>query len=203
MDEKKELRKTMLRAREALPEEYTARASAAIQEKTLALPQYQRAKSVFLYISMPKEPATLDILKTALAEGKRVYVPKCQGRSEMLAVRIKDLSGLLPGAYGIPEPVECAETITADKLDLTLVPCVCASKDGKRLGHGGGYYDRFLAGHAENAFCLCFERMLRDDIPMGDKDVFLPCVITENGVFVHRRSAPDTVLSYELLAAID
>ena len=203
MDGKKELRKTMLKAQEALPEDYTARASAAIQKKALALPQYQRAKSVFLYISMPKEPATLDILKTALAEGKRVYVPKCQGRSEMLAVRIKALSGLLPGAYGIPEPADCAETITADKLDLTLVPCVCASKDGKRLGHGGGYYDRFLAGHAENAFCLCFERMLRDDIPMGDEDVFLPCVITENGVFVHRRSAPDTVLSYELLAAID
>ena len=158
MDGKKELRKTMLKAQEALPEDYTARASAAIQKKALALPQYQRAKSVFLYISMPKEPATLDILKTALAEGKRVYVPKCQGRSEMLAVRIKDLSGLLPGAYG--------------------------------------YYDRFLAGHAENAACLCFERMLRDDIPMGDEDVFLPCVITENGVFVHRRSAPDTVLSY-------
>ena len=193
MDGKKELRKTMTGIQQALPEEYTAQASAAIQRKVLSLPEYQRAKSIFVYIGMPKEPATLAIIHHALEHGKRVYVPKCQGRSEMLAVRISGLSGLLPGAYGIPEPAECAETIPADKLDLTLVPCVCASKDGKRLGHGAGYYDRFLAGHAENAACLCFERMLRDDIPMGDEDVFLPRVITENDVFVHRISAPNTV----------
>ena len=71
----------------------------------------------------------------------------------------------------VPKCINC--------LDLMLVPCVCASLDGKRLGHGAGYYDRFLAEKAEHAVCLCFHRMIRDDIPITDNDAIIPMVLTE------------------------
>ena len=97
----------------------------------------------------------------------------------MLAVRIHSLAELQPGAWGIPEPRYWTEEITAYALDFILVPCVSASLDGKRLGHGAGYYDRFLAGKADHAVCLCFHRLLRDDIPITDNDAILPMVLTE------------------------
>ena len=182
-EEKKRLRRVMREAQRALPEEYVLRAGERIEARLLALPQYRRAQSIFLYISMEKEPSTRRVLSQALQDGKRVYVPKCVNRGEMLAIRLDSLDDLAPGSYGIPEPRTWTETAEAEELDLILVPCVCASPDGKRLGHGGGYYDRFLRNGAENAVCLCFHEMLQADIPMAENDVSIPAVLTEKGLF--------------------
>lgn len=168
--------------RKSLPDDYIAQASAAIQRQVLSLPQFHSAKSIFLYISMEKEPSTTLVLRRALDAGKQVYVPKCLNGHGMQAVRLRDISDLAPGMMGILEPVNCAETAPAGALDLILVPCVCASADGKRLGHGGGYYDRFLSGKNENAICLCFHRLLRNDIPVTETDVRMPFVLTEKGL---------------------
>lgn len=178
-DEKKQFRRLMLNEQKHLPQDYIAQASEIIQEKVLSMKQYRAAQSVFLYVSTDREPSTLRLLRQALESGKSVYVPKCINRREMLAVRIHSLAELQPGAWGIPEPRYWTEEITADALDFILVPCVSASLDGKRLGHGAGYYDRFLAGKADRAVCLCFHRLIRDDIPITDNDAIIPIVLTE------------------------
>ena len=180
MDEKRRLRREMIARRDALPEAYVAAADQSIREQVLSLPAYARAKSVFLYVSVPGEPDTRVILEQALSVGKRVYVPKCRDKGTMLAVRIRDVSDLAPGAYGIPEPVSWEETAPAKDLDLILVPCVAASRRGDRLGHGAGYYDRFLACGGEKAVCLCYEKMLCDHIPVEPTDVVLPLVIWDH-----------------------
>ncbi|MBR5109245.1 MAG: 5-formyltetrahydrofolate cyclo-ligase [Clostridia bacterium] len=184
--DKNALRRRMLAEQKALPDDYVLKAGEAMEQAVLSLAQYRLARAVFLYLSMPKEPATSRILRHALESGREVYVPKCVNSREMLAVRLRSLAGLAPGRYGIPEPQSVEESRTADSLDLILVPCVCASQDGRRLGHGAGYYDRFLAGKAENAVCLCFHRMLRDDIPVLGNDVRMPAVLTERGMFVNQ-----------------
>ena len=169
----------MLNKQKGLPDEYVIQASRIIQEKVMSMRQYRSAQSIFLYVSTDGEPSTLRILSHALQNGKAVYVPKCINRQEMLAVRIRSLGELAPGAWGIPEPRHWTEEIKADALNLILVPCVSASLDGKRLGHGAGYYDRFLAGKADRAVCLCFHRLISDDIPITDNDVIIPMVLTE------------------------
>ena len=175
------LRRAMRQKQAALPADYCRTASGRIQDIILSSGAYRDARSIFLYLSLPGEPATDRILSQALRDGKEVYVPKCVSRTEMLAVRIRDLSGLKPGAFGIPEPETVTETRTAEELDLILVPCLAASKDGRRLGHGAGYYDRFLAapGAADRAVCLCFSRLLCDEIPTEGTDVRIPLVITD------------------------
>ena len=177
-NEKKLLRKELLAKRKELPEEYRRAAGESIQEQVLSSPEYAEARSLFVYVSMPGEPSTERIIRQALADGKEVYVPKCVGK-EMLAVRIGGTDELRPGTMGIPEPADCAETKTAGYLDLILVPCVSASEDGRRLGHGGGCYDRFLAGEHGSAVCLCFRRLLCADIPVDENDVRIPRVITD------------------------
>ena len=177
--QKKRLRKEITAKVRAMPDEMRAAASADIQTQVLALPEYCGAGSVFLYIAMPTEPDTREILAQAIKDGKRVYVPKCIGENEMLAVRIRSEQALIPGAYGIPEPQDCSETVGPDGIDLMIVPCVAASKDGRRLGHGKGYYDRFLQDSAGKTVCLCFRAALSDAVPTEPTDVRMHRVIFE------------------------
>ncbi|MBO4837964.1 MAG: 5-formyltetrahydrofolate cyclo-ligase [Lachnospiraceae bacterium] len=178
---KTELRRTLRLRQSALSADYVHAASDRIQGLVLSSSAYREAQSICLYLHMPYEPATDRILRQALADGKTVYVPKCVSRTEMLAVRIRDLSGMKPGAFGIPEPADITETRAAADLDLILVPCLSAAPDGRRLGHGAGYYDRFLAGAGltGRAVCLCFRRMLCGEIPADDYDIRIPQIITE------------------------
>ncbi len=178
-DKKKQLRKAVTARLKALPETYRVKASARIAEQVFALPEYCAANRIFLFVSMPTEPDTLPIIRQALRDGKRVYVPKCVSRTEMLAVRIRDLNDLKPGAYGISEPQDCSETVEPNGLDLIVVPCVSAWTDGRRLGHGAGYYDRFLKGNADKTVCLCFRAAMSPDIPTDENDVRMRRVITE------------------------
>ena len=175
---KKQLRRKIRERLRSLPADYVRTAGMDIQGQILSSARYHKAESIFLFVSMPKETPTDRILRQALADGKKVYVPKC-GAKEMQAVRIRNIEHLYPGMLGILEPSDCSEIMAAEELDLILVPCLAAAPDGRRLGHGGGYYDRFLEGHTENAVCLCFRRMFCDEIPMDQYDVPMPCVVTE------------------------
>ncbi|MBR0507606.1 MAG: 5-formyltetrahydrofolate cyclo-ligase [Clostridia bacterium] len=178
-ERKKALRKTIRARVNALPESYRAAAGDAIQRQVLASAEYRTAETVFVYIAVPTEPDTRRIIERALSDGKRVCVPKCVSKTEMTAVRIKSLGDLAPGAYGILEPVDCSETAAPNEIDLILVPCVSASKDGKRLGHGAGYYDRFLAESRAKTLCLCFREALSDEIPTDENDVRVDRVLSD------------------------
>ena len=172
------LRKIMLTRQKNLTESYIEKAGKNIQAQILSSQIYQKAKRIFIYINTRKEPPTIEIIKQALNEGKEIYVPKCVDKN-MLAVRIFNLKNLIPGKLGILEPKNFSETLTAKEFDLIIAPCLAASVDGKRLGHGAGYYDRFLAEGNQNIICLCFYKMLNSDIPMNEHDVYMPKVLTE------------------------
>ena len=178
----KRMLRTGMRQRCAeMTEAYRRGADESIRAAVLLSDAYRAAESLFVYVSMPGEPDTRGILASALADGKRVYVPKCLERPVMLAARITDIAAMAPGAMRIPEPLRWDETATAGKIDLVLVPCVAASRRGARLGHGGGYYDAFLQDSPTVKVCLCYEKMLVDGIPMADRDVWMNAVVTEKG----------------------
>ena len=97
----------------------------------------------------------------------------------MKAVRVTQDSVYQSGKYNIPEPVDDTETVSADELDLIIVPCLSVSKDGRRLGHGMGYYDRFFSTSRVTKICICFEEMICEDIPMEDTDIYVDYIVTE------------------------
>ena len=191
---KDELRRQIrLRARSMDPEKRAA-SDRRIAESILGSSLWREAESVFLYISVGTEPDTRGLLIRAFEEGKRVYVPKCLPGPEriMLAVRIRSLEELVPGTLGIPEPLPDSEgryeTAEAGELDLMLIPCVTADRSGNRLGHGAGYYDRFLAALAGNLplttgtqhpalVCLCHEELLARAVPTDERDVRMDFVV--------------------------
>ena len=115
--QKKQLRKEIAARVKATTAAYRAQASEAIQDAVLSSEAYRAARRVLLYLHMPTEPDTDRIIRQALADGKAVYVPKCVSKTEMIAVRIRNMSDLAPGAYGIP----CLNP----RRGLTLLSPVC------------------------------------------------------------------------------
>lgn len=153
------------------------------------LPAWQHADTVLAFASMPDEPDTADILRQALAESKRLLLPRVQSRTEMDWVEITALSQLQPGAYGILEaPASLPAFDTAHLGDgaLALIPCLAASPDGVRLGRGGGYYDRFLAHYKGRRLMVCPTAALLGDLPCEGWDVrFSPHeILTEKGILL-------------------
>ena len=90
-----------------------------------------------------------------------------------------DPEKLQPGTLGIPEPPAPEDTACIPEPDLIIVPCMTASPGGVRLGHGAGYYDRFLAAHSGKTACLCFRALMRADLPAEETDIPMDFVITD------------------------
>lgn len=175
---KNDLRREIRALSALLADGYRHEASEKIARKLFESDEYKNCVSVFVYVSVRGEPDTYEIIKRSLADGKQVYVPRCVKNGVMEAVRIYGTDGLVKNAYGIPEPV-CGEKADVSVIDLAVVPCVSASYDGRRLGHGGGYYDRFLKETKAKKICLCFDRLIRNDIPTDENDVKMDEVLTE------------------------
>ena len=161
--------------------EYRRDASADIAGHVLASAAYIKARTLFVYVSGPTEPDTAGLIAQALRDCKRLCVPRCREKPRMDAVTLRDTGELIPGAYGIPEPSD-GEIVPPREIDLALIPCVAASRNGGRLGHGAGYYDVFLQGTAMTKWCLCFDQLLFDALPAAPWDVPMDAVVTETGV---------------------
>ena len=182
-EQKKMLRRRLRVLAERLAPEERRAADRAIAETVLASAAWKSARAVFVYVSMPDEPDTGALLDAALREGKAVYVPRCYPGRVMKAVRITTTEELAPGALGIPEPVDDRVCAASGEIELALVPCVSAARNGRRLGHGAGYYDRFLAGNPCRTMCLCYEALLCDEIPVDALDVSMDAVVSEKAIY--------------------
>ena len=179
--EKQALRRQAKRWVERMTPEEREAAGARIADEVLESVEYRAASVIMAYVSTPTEPDTRRILEDALARGKTVLLPKCLDGQRMEARSFGGWDHLVPGRWGIPEPREQAEKGPLPQPELILVPCVAASRNGTRLGHGAGYYDRFLAGQPGRRWCLCFEACLHEEIPTEAGDLPMDRVITELG----------------------
>lgn len=176
---KQEARKWIKDQYQTLSVDYKKRANEDIQNQVLHMESYQQAKTIFCYVNMEHEVSTRIILEHALEEGKRVGVPLCYGKGIMDVREIKSLEDLEPGLWGILEPKKDLPVINQDEIDFGVIPCVSASLDGKRLGHGAGYYDRYLEGTAFEKVLVCFGKLILDNIPVDEYDVMMDQVICE------------------------
>ncbi len=147
------------RLKNVTTEDITAQ-SALVWQRLFELPEYQQAKSIGLFLSMPKHEINTDLaLSNAIASGKTVYVPQVGKNFELAEMDL--IQVILPentnneifhkewprNKWGIPEPPESMQRIAAKvgDIDLLVVPGLAFDEKGGRLGQGKGYYDRFIA----------------------------------------------------------
>lgn len=164
--------------------------SRAICEKFVSLPEYAAARTVMFYVDVRTEVRTRDFLATALTHGKRIVVPWCNDTGELELFLLKSMDDLSVGMYRILEPkLELRSLpdrqVAVEELDLIMVPGVAFTREGGRMGHGKGYYDKLLENARPDAplVALAFECQMFPEIPTQPHDVFMDKIITEREVY--------------------
>ncbi|HLJ09672.1 MAG TPA: 5-formyltetrahydrofolate cyclo-ligase [Planctomycetaceae bacterium] len=165
--------------------------SRAICEKFVSLPEYAAAGTVMFYVDVRTEVRTRDFLATALTHGKNIIVPWCHESGELELFRLKEMDDLSIGMYKILEPrpemrSRPDRAVDVSELDLIMVPGVAFTRQGARMGHGKGYYDKLLEHARPDAplVALAFECQIFPEIPTQEHDVFMDKIITEQAIYV-------------------
>ena len=174
--DKKELRKKIRDQKRAMSEAEIVSASTRLGELFLNCPQYKAARTIYGYLPYNQEVRTVPMLEQAMKDGKRVAVPKCYG-DQMRFIYMDDLSKVEKGYANIPEPI-ADEPVADDPTALVLMPGMAFTKDGKRMGYGGGFYDKFLAAEPDHpTVALCYAFQMVEDLPTEDYDIPVDCVL--------------------------
>jgi 5-formyltetrahydrofolate cyclo-ligase len=185
-DDKRNFRRILKESRAALPKAQVASLSRRIEERLCACACYRDAATVVLYAPKGNEVETDLIFARARASGRCVLYPRVILEGQQLAlVRVHDHAELKLGAYAVLEPTG-AEIVPPADLGRALicVPGVGFSRDGDRLGYGGGYYDRLLAEAGPRAVTagLAFSFQVLDRIPLSPGDRRLHFIVTESAL---------------------
>lgn len=165
--------------------------SERIRRKVRSLPEFRRAPTIASYVAKGDEVQTAGIIEDAMADGKRVLVPRSDPRStELVFAEIRSLSELRPGHFGILEPSRSAPEVLLSLAQVALVPIVAWDEKGERIGHGKGYFDRALgANRTVLTIGLALESQRVNGIPTSTADVPLDVIVTEERVLHFRRHA--------------
>jgi len=182
-DRKRSLRDALMASRDAIEPALHADASREIAARIAALDAFRRARVVLLTLPYRSEWDATLVARHALADGKIVAVPRVDVLRRMLQpLRIRNLDVDIEAGYrGIPEPREHCPPVEAETIEWVLVPGVAFDVDGRRLGYGGGYYDRLLPllSSTTPRVAGAFEVQLVDCVPAAPHDVGVDCIATE------------------------
>jgi 5-formyltetrahydrofolate cyclo-ligase len=178
-EEKAALRKAM----RALPEPRERLMEGEAAAKHLAdWPVFLKAGTVGCYVSMSWEIDTLPVLKAVLQAGKTLALPRTYEKGIMEFRRVLDPAFLHPGRWNIPEPGDESVVVEPSDLSLLLIPALAVDDQGRRLGQGAGYYDRYLEKTQCPLAALVLSRQVVPAVPCGERDYLVQWIITGNGI---------------------
>ena len=194
--DKKTLRRVLSGRRRALAAgEQGAERCLRMQRRLLESPLWARCLRVALYMSLKGEADTSVLLDAAWKSGREVFLPRCRrgepGCMDMVACRGPEELELSP--MGIWEPrMEASsrllsrQELQAGEATLLVVPAMAFDREGFRLGYGGGYYDRLLAGASCASAGLAFHELVFPRLPRDAWDRPAGAVCTEEDLFCIR-----------------
>lgn len=178
---KKELRKEKLQALKHFSNQIKEkeRLEAQLINQLLTSERWQHAQVIALYQSMAHECNTKSLLAAAWREGKLVVLPQTGKARQMRFVRVLPTTLFTLTAFGVEEP-DSEQVIEKEAIDLMVVPGVCFTLAGKRIGYGGGFYDRYLEDYRGATVSLAFPFQLgaEDDWLSDEHDQLIQKVIT-------------------------
>jgi len=187
--DKCDIRRRVHAERQRLTPEFLTAAGAAISRRLAALPVYQTARSVLVYLAVGNEVPTEPLIARAHGDGKQLYLPRQTPAAGF--VPWSPRQPLHAGRGGVLEPAE-GDVVVPQLPAIACIPLVAWSADGTRLGRGGGFYDRVLAQlpRALARIGLAFEFQHVSRLPRAAWDQPLDFVITEQRVVWCADSAP-------------
>jgi len=167
----------------------TAAATAAIR-RLVELPEFARARTIAFYSAIGDEVPVEQAAAVSRAHGLRTAYPLCTPEGLELAVSCGE-EFLRRGPGGIGEPSLEAERVSIDEVDAFVVPGLLFDRTCRRLGRGGGHYDRLLKQVRADATSIgvCYAERVVDELPEDPWDVAMDLIVTDR--FTLRRSNPE------------
>lgn len=198
MTRKEELRESIRGRLRALSPEDIAWKSYQLCNAIQQHPAWQEAKIVALFASLPTEPVVEFLWDDIRRSGKKACYPKVNGEN-LSIISVNDPTELVTSRWQLREPVMREPNLQSlEKIDLILVPGLAFSRDGERMGRGGGFYDRLLVRESVRAHKIgvCFDIQIFRDLPLESHDILMDEIATESGVF-QRAMVPDELHQQE------
>ena len=164
-------RAALLDARRAISPVQRKQWDKEIADQVLAWCQANPVSTIGVYSPIQAEPSLAEIFPALVALGLRLALPRAPAQHQQLIFCAwAPGDALMKDRYGVLVPVQTAVTVKPDAL---IIPCVGYTRDGYRLGYGGGFYDRTLESRPRPKtvgiayrFSLCTIEIEPHDIPM-------------------------------------
>jgi len=178
---KRAVRRAAIERRDLLSVQERSDKSERIVEGVLSLPEVEAAGTVMAFWSFGSEVETSALIERLHQAGKRVVLPRI-AEGEIAAVAYAPGDPVTATSFGAMEPAG-ADVVTAEDVDVVIVPGVAFDRRGGRVGYGGGFYDRlFSRAPAVPAVAVAFAVQLVDEVPQGRSDRRVDAIITEDEV---------------------
>jgi 5-formyltetrahydrofolate cyclo-ligase len=186
---KRDIRRHVLEARDGMAGEAITAGSQAVVQRLIGLGPISTASTVLAYLAFGSEVSVDGLLCWGWNAGKRMAVPLCRPADRgLIACCIEGFDEVGRGWYGIREPKgERLRTVPPGEIDAIVVPGVAFDRQGRRLGFGGGYYDRFLAAETRAVrIGVAFACQVVAEVPAGPHDIPMNCIVTDREIIIPR-----------------
>jgi 5-formyltetrahydrofolate cyclo-ligase len=191
------LRKKMRGLRRAFSSAEHRRRSDLAAKALAGMPMFRAGKRIALYLPFDRETDTAALIAAARRRGARLFVPVIVDRRHA-RIRFYPLERRTrSGVFGISVPSRLTRPVAPRWLDLIVIPLVGVDSRGRRLGMGGGFYDRALEfrrgrGHwrGPRLVGLAFECQRTDEKFAEPWDVSLDSLATESGLQHYMKGTP-------------
>jgi 5-formyltetrahydrofolate cyclo-ligase len=167
------LRRRQVAARAAMPDSIRNESGRLIRDHVLEMPQVTSAGTIAAYYSAGTEPDTRGLIFALWKRGSYVVLPVLLPDGDLDWASYEGPESLAPGPRGVLQPVEPVRgTGTVARADVVLVPALAVDLHGRRLGRGGGSYDRALArvGPQVPTIALLYDSELVASLPAEEHD---------------------------------
>lgn len=176
--DKKEYRKILQKQWNTLKDEDLSRINRSTARTISDSEDWAKAETILAYLNIEGEISLDSLILQSINAGKKVFIPRIKKGGTMTFKRVMDLksSSLELNYWNIREALENAEQFMAEDAGriLILTPGLGFTTDGKRMGRGGGFYDRFLSGIEEIAHCMTlgitWKGIIVPDLPVDAHD---------------------------------
>ncbi|MGN0521061.1 MAG: 5-formyltetrahydrofolate cyclo-ligase [Eubacterium sp.] len=183
MSLKQDLRKELKQKRRKIKNKLSA--DSVICENLICSDEYLNAQTILFYAALDDEINIDSCINDTLLLGKKVALPACiDSDGNMEFYYIESLKNLKAGSFGVREPdIDKQPCVSDFSSAVCIVPAIAFDKKGYRLGYGKGYYDRFLEKFNSVSIGLCYNELILDELPIGEYDIPVDCIITQNGIY--------------------
>lgn len=183
IDDKQKIREYALAERAQIPEEDRNVLAGAAAGRLTTLPEAIGAALVLGYMPTAEEIDPAPALQVLVDLGVTVAYPRIAGPGALTLHVVRSDRDLEVGRFGIRQPTMSSPSVDSAEVDLVIVPGLAFDPSGRRIGYGGGYYDRLLL-RTPSASCVgyAFENQLLGDLPHAEHDILMDVIVTPERV---------------------